>query len=94
MMRTTDKFSEDIILRSEQLKRFVNEDIRLRIQLDGGDIRFVEYDGRQLVVSMEADCSRCPAVGRIKAWLEKEIASSLGLQCTVVQKFKKPYYWA
>ena len=75
------------------MRQFVEETIRPRIQFDGGDIRFVEYDGEQLVVSMEADCSRCPAVGRIKAWLEKQIVSSLDIQCTVVQKLKKPY-WA
>ena len=45
----------------EKIKQIIEERIRPALQQDGGDIEFVELDGKTVKVRLQGACQGCPA---------------------------------
>jgi Fe-S cluster biogenesis protein NfuA len=45
----------------EEIKKVIEEKIRPALQMDGGDIEFVELDGKTVKVRLQGACSGCPS---------------------------------
>jgi Fe-S cluster biogenesis protein NfuA len=45
----------------EEIKKVIEDKIRPALQMDGGDIEFVELDGKTVKVRLQGACSGCPS---------------------------------
>jgi Fe-S cluster biogenesis protein NfuA len=57
----------------EEIQKVIEEDIKPRIQMDGGDIRFIDFTEDNIVyIILEGACVGCPASGiTLKMGIEK-----------------------
>ncbi len=49
------------IQRIALITQVIDEDIRPRLRLDGGDIELIDVDGKQVIVVLKGRCSSCPS---------------------------------
>ena len=47
------------VQRMQKILRIIDEEIRPRLALDGGDIELVDVDGPRVVVSLRGRCANC-----------------------------------
>jgi len=45
----------------EKIQQIINDKIRPALQADGGDIEFVEVDGKNVKVRLQGACHGCPS---------------------------------
>ncbi|MCX7049131.1 MAG: NifU family protein [Candidatus Sumerlaeota bacterium] len=77
----------------EQIRRFIEEQLRPAIREDGGDIAFEALDGDMVRITMGAACCGCPAASRTsKFYVEKKIQEKFSADLRVQVRFVKPYY--
>lgn len=76
------------------MKKYIEEYARPRVQSDGGEIRFVSYTNNVLTVKLQGECSRCPiAKTCLPEWLSGEINKKFGENIKIEQIIEKPYFW-
>ena len=78
----------------EEMKNYMNEYLRPRVQSDGGEISFMSFEENVLTVKLQGECSRCPvAKGCFNDWLLMEIKKRFGEHIKLKQVIEKPYFW-
>jgi Fe-S cluster biogenesis protein NfuA len=78
----------------EEMKRYIEEHWRPRIQADGGEMRFVSLEGNTVTVRMQGECSRCPIARSCLAdFLVKDLRQKFGEAVTLKQTIQRPYFW-
>lgn len=78
----------------EELKIFIEEYVRPRVQSDGGEIRFLSFEDNVLTVKLQGECSRCPVSGGcLSQWLMKEVNKKFNLDIKLKRVVEKPYFW-
>jgi Fe-S cluster biogenesis protein NfuA len=79
---------------TEEIKAYIEEYIRPRVQSDGGEIRFLSFNENVLTVKLQGECSRCPISGGcFSEWLTKEINKKFGSEIKLKRVVEKPYFW-
>lgn len=79
---------------SEEMKNYIEEYARPRVQSDGGEISFLSFDRNVLTVKLQGECSRCPiAKGCFKEWLTGEVNKKFGSGIKLEFVIEKPYFW-
>ncbi len=75
------------------LARFVEESLRPKVRVDGGDITFAGSEGDAVIIDAHADCATCPATSEcLRWWLEKELSKHAGKRVSVVIRKQVPYF--
>ena len=74
-----------------ELKTFINEKIRPRIQADGGEIIFESLEGKDLTLVAMGGCANCSSQGHLKGWIAGEIKAALGQNLNVKIKQRSGY---
>ena len=76
-----------------EMRVFIEESIRPRIQGDGGEIRFVSLSDGTLTVKLMGECAVCPvAEGRLSDWLAECIRKRFGTEVAIRTIMVKPYF--
>ena len=76
-----------------EIEAFVEESLRPKVRVDGGDIRFAELDGETVVVDAYADCATCPAADEgLVWWLGNELSARFGRALAVRLRKHPPYF--
>lgn len=77
-----------------ELEKFVETEIRYRVQGDGGELRFVDFQDDVITVRLQGECSICPISGGcLKSWLTEELSRFMGRPVQVSYIVSKPYFW-
>lgn len=77
-----------------EMKKYIEEYARPRVQSDGGEIRFISYSDNVLTVKLQGECSRCPiAKDCLPEWLTEDINKNFGENVIIKQIVEKPYFW-
>ena len=80
---------------AEQIRRFVENDLRPAIREDGGDIAFEALSGREVRLVMGAACATCPARARtVRHWVEPRLRERFTRDLVVKVRYVKPYFVA
>lgn len=81
------------ILNIMDIKCYIDEVIRPKIQGDGGEVQFLSQEGDEVFVLFQGECSKCQILDRCVDWIQSEIQREL--QETVKIRFtrKKPFFW-
>ncbi len=77
----------------EKLKEYIDEYLRPKARVDGGDMLFESFDGETLVIGAHAECSDCICCHeRMTEWLTAQIEKEFGQK--VVIRFNRyvPYF--
>lgn len=78
----------------KEIKIFIEDYIRPRVQSDGGEIRFISYCDNLVTIKLQGECSRCPVTNScFSEWLEKEFRKSFGENISIKKIIEKPYFW-
>ena len=74
------------IERMQRIIKVIDEDIRPRLALDGGDLELLDVDGSNVIVSMRGSCASCRASQlTIKGLIEKTLREQVDSSLTVVE---------
>lgn len=76
-----------------QLKEYINDVIRPKIQGDGGEMVYVSREGDSVTVLLRGECSKCPITGRCLSWVEERVLADLGETVKLKAIRKKPFFW-
>lgn len=75
------------------VRQFIEDFIRPKVRVDGGDIQFVALDADEVVLDAHADCAYCPAASEcLKWWIEKELSARFGGTLRVRIHHQAPYF--
>ena len=78
----------------EEIKLYIDEYIRPRVQSDGGEISFVSLIDNVVTVKLQGECSRCTiSKSCFSDWLENELKTKFGKDIKLKHIIKKPYFW-
>lgn len=78
----------------EEIKEYIDDDLRLKVQSDGGEIKFISLDDDLLTVKLQGECSRCPvANGCFSDWFLSEIHKKFGDNIKIKKIIEIPYFW-
>jgi len=78
----------------ERISRFLEEQIRPRVQGDGGDLELTALEGNALRIKALNECSRCPLTTNCyKEWLRSRINTEFNAFYDVEIQIQKPYFW-
>lgn len=79
---------------SRELKSFINDYIRERVQADGGEIKFLSFENSLLTVQVQAECSKCHLTDTcLKEWIIQKIKEKFNTEVNMKIIRKKPYFW-
>lgn len=79
---------------TEALKQFIETEIRYRVQADGGELRFVDFQDDTVTLRLQGECSICPTAGGcMKSWLVKELSAFMQRPIKVDYIRTRPYFW-
>lgn len=76
-----------------QLEQYINEEIRPKIQGDGGEMLYLSREGDTVTVLLRGECSKCPITGRCLSWIEERVYAELGEKIKLKAIRKKPFFW-
>lgn len=77
----------------QQIEEVINNKIRPRTRVDGGDIKFESIEDGTVYIGAYADCSDCPCCEtELALWIEKKLETELGLRIKVKIIKHVPYY--
>ncbi len=76
-----------------ELKDYIQNIIRPKIQGDGGEVNFVGENSDELTVLFQGECSKCLILDRCVDWIAAEIKRDLGREVSITVKRKKPFFW-
>ncbi len=81
-------------LNTLNLEKIINNHIRPKVNVDGGDVKFEGFENNTLTIGAYANCAICPRTsdGALKWWIEKELLKQFDEQITVIIKKNIPYY--
>ena len=82
-------YTEDVI----NMKDYINNVIRPKIQGDGGEIIFVSQYENIVNVAVRGECSKCLILDRCTHWIEEQIKNDLDQTVTVIAERQKPFFW-
>lgn len=78
---------------SKQIEEIINQKIRPRTRVDGGDIKFNSMIGSIVHIDAFADCSVCPCCDQeMSLWIGKQVRKELGVEVTVKVTKHRPYF--
>ena len=75
-----------------EIKDYINEYIRERIQGDGGEVEFVSLDNSALTLLFRGECSKCGILDRCCDWIAERIAKDLQIKVEIIPVRKRPYF--
>lgn len=75
------------------MEKYINENIRPKIQGDGGEILFDSFNDGILTVIMMGECSKCLILDRCVRWIENRIEIELNQKVQINAIRKKPFFW-
>jgi len=82
-------------LLADEVRAFIEGQLRDAIREDGGDIAFERLKGRTVFVRMGGVCSICPSGPRtVKHFVERKLRERFSPDLVVEARFVKPYFWA
>ena len=72
--------------RMQMIMQTMEEDIRPRLQQDGGDIELVDVDGNKVYVQLLAMCKGCPSGQQtVKGFIERTLREKVGNDIHVIE---------
>ena len=75
------------------IRKLIDERIRPRARVDGGDIKFEGLDGLSLRIGAYADCATCPCCEvEFPRWIESYVKAETDLDVRVSVNRHVPYY--
>jgi len=78
----------------EEIKLYIDEYIRPRVQSDGGEISFISFIDNVVTVKLQGECSRCTISKTcFSDWLESELKKRFQEDIKLKHIIKKPYFW-
>ena len=79
---------------TNKIKDYMENNIREKVQADGGEVRFVSFENDILTLKLQGECSIC-GVARscLKDWLEKDVSNFIGHPIRINYTIAKPYFW-
>lgn len=81
-------------LDSVNLKEFIDNYIKVRIQADGGEIKFLSFQNNILTIQAQGECSKCNLTETcLKEWIVEEINKEFNKMISINIVRKKPYFW-
>lgn len=75
------------------IENYINNELRSRIQADGGEISFISFDNDCLKVLFQGECSKCRILDRCISWIEDDINCKFGKRVKISAERKKPFFW-
>lgn len=76
-----------------KIKSIVNDKIRPRTRVDGGDILFKSFEEGIVHIDAFADCATCQCCeGELSFWITKQIKKELHIDVSVKITRNKPYF--
>ena len=80
-------------LAADEVRAFIEGELRPPIREDGGDIAFERLDGTTVFVRMGGVCSFCPSGPRtVKHFVERRLRERFSPDLVVEARFVKPYF--
>lgn len=77
-----------------EIESYIKENIRPRVQGDGGDLELVDIRDNKIYILALNECSICPlTVNCFKNWLEEQLNQQFQLDYQLLIEIKKPYFW-
>ncbi len=78
----------------DNVRTFIEDYWRPRVQADGGEIRFVSYENDELTVLLQGGCATC-SVGKtcLTDFLNERFQATFGRPVRITKRFEKPYFW-
>jgi len=81
-------------LDADEVRRFIERELRPAVLEDGGNLTFAGLAGRVVRVRMGAQCSVCPSARRTaKHFVEARLRAAFGDEITVEAELDPPYFW-
>lgn len=77
----------------DKLETYMKEVVAPKIQGDGGWIEFVSSDGKNTVMRLRGECSKCMIAERCMKWITTELKRDLGMDVSIRIERKKPFFW-
>lgn len=78
---------------SDLVNRAVEERLRPKVRVDGGDITFARMEGQTVVIEAHADCATCPTTAECLAvWLKNELRKAVDPGLNVRIERRVAYY--
>lgn len=72
--------------RMQKIMQVLENDIRPRLEQDGGDLEFVDLDGKTVYVELLGMCKQCPSGQQtVKGFIEKVLREKVEQDLTVVE---------
>jgi Fe-S cluster biogenesis protein NfuA len=79
---------------SISIQDYIENNIRYKVQADGGEIRFVNFENDVLTLKLQGECSICGVSrGCLKDWLTKDVSHFVGHPIQINYMISKPYFW-
>ena len=76
----------------EQIRQFIDEFVRPRVQADGGEIMFAGIDNNEVKLVLMGECAVCPAECGLRDWVTTQLRVRFGEQIQVSFSVKKRYF--
>lgn len=75
------------------IEKYIENNIRPKIQGDGGEIIFNSVNNDTVVVTMKGECSKCLILDRCISWIEERIECDLNKKVKIIANRSKPFFW-
>jgi len=75
-----------------EIKQFVDEFIRPRVQADGGEVVVDSINGDMLHLVLMGECAVCPGNCGVREWAATQVRERFGTQMQVIFSVKKRYF--
>lgn len=79
---------------NNNLKEFIDNYIRERVQADGGEISYQSFKDNKLTVKVQGECSRCQLTDNcLNQWIIDKIYEKFNITISIDIVKNKPYFW-
>lgn len=80
-------------LSEQAIRQFIEQDIRPKVRVDGGDIVFEGLSGSEVTLVAHADCATCIVADNcLRGWIEQQLGARFGTPLRVRVVKRRPYF--
>ena len=75
------------------MKDYIENVIKPKIEGDGGEVEFENFENGELTLVFRGECSKCLILERCVRWIKGEIKRDLGESVRIAAIRRKPFFW-
>jgi len=77
---------------SDEIRAFVENFIRPRVQADGGEVVFAGLDGNVIKLTLMGECAVCTSSCGVREWIAAQLRGRFGEYLRLTFESKKRYF--